>query len=181
MTGGIERDEAALWRRWRDGMAEAGEPPTVEPDPMLLAAYAERRPARPGGDPDEGGDSNGVEAWIAEGSDRLADIIAARRAATAPEAPPAAPSVIARARSLIAIPDGKIVPFRPTRSTPAWRSAFAWSGIAASLAIACLMGFSIGSSDMFGLAVASQPQTLEQEFIGSQTPILDSGDLDSGI
>ena len=177
MTGGIDRDEAALWRRWRDGMAEAGEPPTVEPDPLLLAAYAERRPGRPGGDPD----GSGVEAWIAERPDRLADIIAARRAATAPEAPPAAPRVIARARSLIAAPDAKIVPFRPIPSAPAWRSAFAWSGIAASLAIACLMGFSIGSSDMLGLAGSGQTQTLEQEFIGSQTPILDSGDLDSGI
>ncbi|MGH6988944.1 MAG: hypothetical protein ACREFD_18865 [Stellaceae bacterium] len=176
MSGGIERDEAALWRRWRDG-TEAATEPAAEPDAMLLAAYAEGRRSRPGGDPESDPEIVQVEAWLADHPERLVDIVAARQQqeATASE------KAVARAAALITAPGGNVVSLRSGRPASAWREAFTWSGLAASLVVACLMGFSVGSSNLIDLAGPSQTQTLVQEFIGVQTPILDIGDLDNGI
>jgi hypothetical protein len=176
MSGGIDRDEAALWRRWRDGVAAAGEP-AAEPDPLLAAAYAENRLGRGAAGAEEDADIARVEAWLADHPDGVADLIVAR----AGDEMPAPRRMMARAEALIAAPGANIVPLRPVRPPANWRNAFAWSGIAASLVVACLMGFSVGSSDLLNLTSTGSTQTLVQDFIGSQTPILDAGDLDNGI
>src|SRR5258708_17059218 len=99
MAGPRDRtDEAALWRRWRSASAlvDAG----VEPDALLLAAYAEDRL------PDEAADA--IENWLAVHPDMVSDVLAARRTARtespapsravvpppAPPVPPADPQAL---------------------------------------------------------------------------------------
>jgi anti-sigma factor RsiW len=137
MTDPGERaEEAALWRRWQldsgrgDGAAGI--------DPLLLAAYAEGRLDEARAEP--------VEDWLAARPEVLADIVAAR-AATAAALPAAPEAVIARAAALVEPPDPKIVRFPASAVARhrSWRTAFAWSSIAASLLATSLIGFALGN------------------------------------
>jgi hypothetical protein len=158
MNGGIDRSGAALWRRWREAQA-AGEA-AMEPDALTLAAYAENRLGRPGGDPEFDSDISATEAWLTARLETLDDIAAARRGA------PAAVSeaVIRRAQELVAQPGPGVIPFRPR--PVAWRAAAAWSGIAASLLVASFIGFSAGAEDWLALGVGDQASGVEQELLG---------------
>lgn len=128
-------DEQGLWRRWR----ARGEAAALEPDAMVLAAYAEHRLDERAAEP--------VENWLATDPSAWAEFEAARNAARH-EGAGADAALIAKACALVtdmaAMPaDGKVVPLR--RPAPAWRSALAWSGIAASLVATSLVGFTMGS------------------------------------
>ncbi len=101
MSGGNEFNEAALWRRWRDGQAEAGKA-AAEPDALILAAYAEHRLGRRGTDPETDPAIAAVEAWLVDNPDALDDILAARSTAD----PPAPVALVARVQGLIGRPDG---------------------------------------------------------------------------
>jgi anti-sigma factor RsiW len=136
--------EAALWRRWRaeqQAVPRAG----AAPGALWLAAYADGRL-------DEA-NIDAVEAWLADDPVALDDAIAARRAVRAalPDAPEA---MIARAADLVAPGAANVVPLRPRAPQPrrAWRTAFAWSGIAASLLVTSLFGFTLGSNAYLDLA-----------------------------
>jgi anti-sigma factor RsiW len=139
-----DRAEAPLWQRWREATPASD---IVMPDPLLVAAYAEGRLDETEAEP--------VEAWLADHPAALDDIIAARAAAAG--ALPEAPDDLAdRAAELVA--GSVVVPF-PTRIIArrrTWRTAVAWSGIAASLLATSLVGFAIGNDTYFNFA--GQPQ-----------------------
>jgi hypothetical protein len=174
MSEGNEFNEAATWRRWRDGRAVAGDA-AAEPDALILAAYAENRLGRPGIDPETDPAIAAVEAWLAEHPEALDDIAAARAGAESL----ADEASIARAQALIAEPGGNVVTLRPARAL--WHSAVAWSGIAASMVAAILIGFSLGSNDVVDLSVTGQNPAVEQALIGSPGTILTTDDEDFGI
>lgn len=176
MSGGNEFNEASLWRRWREGQAAAGDAP-AEPDALILAAYAEGRLGRPGADPETDPVIASVEAWLAAYPEALADLAAARLAADEI----ADPALIARASALIALPAGNVaaLPMR-ARPRPAWQDAMTWSGIAATLLAAVLIGFQLGNTNAVDLS-GSNTAAEQQMLIGSPNAFLATDDEDSGI
>jgi len=124
-------EQRRLWRLWRALPARDAAPP----DALMLAAYAEGRLD------EEAAET--VENWLAADLDRLADVEAARALALAP-ALSAEGRLVARASALVDPATGKVVSFR--RPQPAgWRSALAWTSVAASLVVTSLAGFAMGS------------------------------------
>ena len=132
---GAEARDRRLWRRWQ---ALGEEFRVTEPDALLLAAYAEGRLSEAEAEP--------VEAWLAATPDRLGDIVAAR---TTYQRPPRLvfEHVLEKATELVpgetTPASAEILPFRPRLSQ--WRTAIAWSSLAASILCASLVGFSMGS------------------------------------
>jgi anti-sigma factor RsiW len=133
---GAEARDRQLWRRWQ---ALGDDSRVVEPDALLLAAYAEGRLSE--------ADAQPVEAWLAATPEAMSDVIAAR---TTYQRPPRMvfEHVLGRAHELVpgdTTPESaEILAFQPKRR-PQWRTAIAWSSIAASLLCASLVGFSMGS------------------------------------
>lgn len=150
---GDKAADAALWRRWRlEPRPETG---GEEPDSLVLAAYAEGRLGE--------AEQEIIEAWLADHPEMLDDVLASRAAAETP-LPAASERVTARATALVAAPsqDGAtVVPFQPRRpqSRPAWRTAAAWGGLAASLLLTSMVGFGIG--DNAYLSLVRQPTAFE--------------------
>jgi hypothetical protein len=129
---GAGEDDRELWRRWR-ALSEVA----PAPDAMNFAAYAEHRLGE--------AEAESVEDWLATDPTGWNELAAARGTS---ELDSADAGLIARACALVtdtaALPqDGTVVPLR--RPAPAWRSALAWSSIAASLIATSLVGFSMGS------------------------------------
>lgn len=150
---GAGENDRELWRRWR----ALGEVAPV-PDAMVFAAYAEHRLSET--------EAEGVEDWLATDPQAWSELAAARAAARLDGAP-ADTALIAKACALVTdtagLPrDGAVVPLR--RPAPAWRSALAWSSIAASLIATSLVGFSLGSDayrSLSGTQVAATTDPLE--------------------
>jgi negative regulator of sigma E activity len=140
-----------------------------------VAAYAESRLGTAGGDPETDPAIIAVEAWLAHRPEALDDLVAARQTDTAAAASEA---VIARAQALIVPRAANIVPFRAPR--PAWRSAVTWTGIAASLMAASLVGFTIGADEWLNLSDSGQNPVLEQALNGPPATILTTGDEEEG-
>jgi hypothetical protein len=174
MSGGNDITDAALWRRWRGGESAAGRA-AGEPDASLLAAYAENRLGRPGLDPEDDPAIAAIEAWLADHPEAFDDLLAARTAVDGT----ADAMLVDRAQALIAAPHGNIVPLR--RAGSDWRNSVAWSGIAASLVAAVLIGFSLGTDDIVDLSGSGQNPAVEQALIGSPGSILAADDEDTGI
>jgi anti-sigma factor RsiW len=136
-TKGAGSKDRRLWQRWQ---ALGGKSRVAEPDSLSLAAYAEGRL-------DEA-QAEAVEAWLAISPEALNDVIAAR---AVNQRPPRLvyEHVLSQACDLVhgsSAEDAaaaKILPFR--RRLPQWRTALAWSSIAASLLCASMVGFSMGS------------------------------------
>jgi hypothetical protein len=175
MSGGKEFNDIALWRRWREGQEVARGDAPAEPDALILAAYAEHRLGRPGTDPEDDPAVAEVEAWLVECPEALDDVVAAR----SPSTDPASEALVARAQSLVARPNEKVRPIMSAR--PSWRSAAAWSGIAASMVLAVLIGFQIGSSNIIDQPDTSQNPSAEQTLIGPPGTIIATDDEDTGI
>jgi anti-sigma factor RsiW len=160
---GAEARDRRLWRRWQ---ALGEDSRVAEPDMLLLAAYAEGRLSEAEAEP--------VEAWLAATPDRLSDIIAAR---TTYQRPPRLvfEHVLETAYELVpgeATPAGaEILPFRP-RLRPQWRTAIAWSSLAASILCASLVGFSMGSDAYTNLSGAQAVDSSTTDSLG--TPSLDN-------
>ncbi|HUZ75260.1 MAG TPA: hypothetical protein VMU87_19930 [Stellaceae bacterium] len=155
-----ESGAAALWRRWCSQRQTAPRNGAA-PGALWLAAYADGRL-------DETA-IEAVEAWLADDPAALDDLIAARTALRAkfPAAPEAA---IARAAALVGHADATVVPFRPRAvQHRAWRTAFAWSGIAASLLVTSLFGFTLGSNAYLDL---TRQQSAQQAATDSVLPEL---------
>ncbi|HXS39334.1 MAG TPA: hypothetical protein VN766_04060 [Stellaceae bacterium] len=150
---GAGDEDRELWRRWR-ALGEVA----PAPDAMELAAYAEQRLGE--------SEAASVEDWLATNPTAWSELAAARGAAEREGAPVDA-ALIARACALVTgtagLPrDGTVVPLR--RPTPAWRSALAWSSVAASLIATSLVGFSMGSDayrSLSGPQVAAASDPLE--------------------
>ena len=160
---GAEAQDRRLWQRWR----ALGEKSRVaKPDTMLCAAYAEGRLSE--------AEAEAVEAWLAATPEALGDIIAAR-ATDQPRLVDA--RILEKAGALVpglATPAGAgILPFRPRapQPPPQWRTALAWSSIAASLLCASLVGFSMGSD---AYASLSGTQAVDTTVEGLGAPGLDS-------
>lgn len=129
-------DLAALWRRFcaldRIGRIQAADDADLTLD---LAAYADGRSGEAA--------AEAIEAWLAARPEALDDLIAARGTgdAIAPQ------RVVDRAASLVAddSSDERIVPFRPSPTSGAWRVHMARAAVAACLVLTGLVGFTLGS------------------------------------
>jgi hypothetical protein len=143
--------DAALWQRWRQQARSTVAWDAV--DPLALAAYAEGRLDEVQAEP--------IEDWLAEHPDALADLTAARAAASAP-LPLVSEALITRAAALVEPPAGAtIIPFRPAgaaRPAP-WRMAMSWGAIAASLLVTSMGGFALGNNAYVSLV--GQPAAAE--------------------
>jgi hypothetical protein len=162
-------EQAALWRRWCEAAATAGEPTAPEPDAMTLAAYAEDRLSAEA--------VEAVEDWLAANPQVAGDILAARQAATlasavAPEA------MIARAAALVG-GSAQILPFRAQAARPSWRNAIAWGAMAASILVASLVGFATGNST-YATLIDGSSVSLSQELLDPPTGLFNA-DEDSAI
>ena len=158
---GAGSQERRLWQRWQ----ALGEKSRVaEPDAMLLAAYAEGRL-------DEA-EAETVETWLAATPEALSDIVAAR---STYQRPPRLvyEHILDKASDLVpgvATPaSAEILPFRPrlTQRLPQWRTALAWSSIAASLLCASLVGFSMGSDAYMNLSGTSTVDSTGADGLGT--------------
>jgi hypothetical protein len=158
---GAGSQDRRLWQRWQ----ALGEKSRVaEPDAMLLAAYAEGRLGET--------EAETVEAWLATTPEALSDMIAAR---STYQRPPRVvyEHILGKAGDLVpgaATPVGaEILPFQPRLSQrlPQWRTALAWSSIAASLLCASLIGFSMGSDAYMNLSGASTVDSAGADGLGT--------------
>lgn len=129
-------DGQALWLRLR-----AAE----DPDPLLLAAYAEGRL-------EDRLAREMVERWLATDPEAAADVAAIRAGETdAPEIPAAVlERVTARAEALVAAPGGRVVAFRQASRGPL-RGFAQWGALAASLVMVSYLGFALGSDTFTSL------------------------------
>ena len=138
--------EAALWRRWRAAAVDAT---GAEPDAVLLAAYAENRLSEQA--------AEAIENWLATHPETVSDVLAARGVARA-EAVTASAAVTARAAALVVAGDAQVLAFRqPSPRVRSWRTAAMWSGMAASLVVTSLIGFSLGNSAYLSLVGGASP------------------------
>ena len=169
MAGPTDRtDEGALWRRWRSAAA-SGAAVAIEPDAVLLAAYAEDRLPE--------AVSGAIEDWLAAHPEAVSDVLAARRAARG-DNPAASAAVIARATALVAAGDAQILTFpEPAGRRASWRTAAMWSGVAASLVVTSMIGFTLGNSAYLSLAGGTAP-ALGQELFDPPTGLFNSLDED---
>lgn len=162
---GAGSTDRRLWQRWQ---ALGGKPRGAEPDALLLAAYAEGRLSE--------SEAEAVEAWLAVAPEALDDIIAARALA---QRPPQLTyqHILNNAFDLVpgsadAPASAEIVPFR-RRLPPQWRTALAWSSIAASIACASLVGFSMGSDAYANLSGTQTVDTASSDALDAP-PSLDT-------
>ena len=161
---GVETTDRRLWQRWQ---ARGEKSLVAEPDALLLAVYAEGRLSEAEAEP--------VEAWLAATPDALSDLLAAR--ATDEHQPHVDRRILSAACALVpgvAQPSATILPFRApsSRGVPQWRTALAWSSIAASLLCASLIGFSLGSDAYMNLAGTNTVDSAVADGLG--TTSLDS-------
>ncbi len=131
----------AWWRRRREREASTGNMVRDDAEQMLdLAAFADGRL-----DDDA---SRRIAALIVQDSDAAADIAAAR-ALDETALPRADERVIARAAALVDRSGefGQVISFPLRQPAPpqGWRSATAWSSLAAAIALASWLGFDLGS------------------------------------
>ncbi len=158
---GDDAGDRALWRRWYSGTANS----VPQPDVMILAAYAEGRLSETEAAP--------VEAWLALHPAALDDVVAARDMTLHPPRIAFA-TIVTQASALV---PNNVVNLR--RAAPRWRNALAWSGIAASLAVASLGGFAMGNDAYASLATPQVVATGATESFDTPTS-LDSLVDDSG-
>ena len=167
---GVEAEDRRLWQRWQ-ALGERSR--AAEPDALLLAAYAEGRLSEAEAEP--------VEAWLAAMPDALGDIIAARL--TYHDQPQDVyQRILATAAALVPgaaqpgakLPSAEVLLFPPkvSQRLPQWRTALAWSSIAASLLCASLIGFSMGSDAYMNLAGTNTADSTAADGLG--TTSLDS-------
>jgi len=161
---GAETQDRRLWQRWQ-ALGETSR--AAEPDALMLAAYAEGRLSEAEAAP--------VEAWLAAAPEALSDIVAARSAHR--QSPQEVDERIrGKAAALVpgasAMASAEVLPFRPRRLPPL-RAAIAWSGMAASILCASLVGFSMGSDAYASLAGTPAGDSASVDALGTP-PSLDS-------
>ena len=164
MTEPMDRaEETALWRHWRTAVVNAAGEAVPAPDPLLLAAYAEHRLTETA--------AEDVEAWLALHPETLTDVLAAREGGRAS----AQASEAALLRAMGLVPGAKVVPFRhPGKPLPSWRAAFARMAVAASLMVASLVGFALGTDAYTSLLSGDQSAALSQDLFDTPTGIFSS-------
>lgn len=151
MTRPGEREEAALWSRWRALTRETAGPAAAEPDELTLAAYADGQLDAPR--------AEAVEAWLFDHPDALADVLAARALANAYAEVPE--TVLLDACALVEALQGGVVAFPgPVSRTGTWRGIMAWGSIAASLLITSLVGLSLTGHAQYEMVARPASTTL---------------------
>ncbi len=171
MAGPLDKsDEAALWRRWRTAGATGTAVP-ADPDPILLAAYAEDRLPPTA--------AEAVEDWLAANPLAAEDIIAARRALAMP-LPAASHAVIGRAAALVGVADGvSVLAFRRPSPPPRhWRDVVRIGAMAASVLVASFVGFAMGNDTFITLAGRSAT-SLSLELLDPPTGLFNGLDEDT--
>jgi|SRR5579862_9295389 len=166
---GMGDEERALWRRW----SVRGSIAAPAPDGLELAAYAEGRLSEV--------EAERIELWLAAHPETLSAVladIAAARGATLAAASAADAALIARASALVTGASGNVVPLR--RAAPAWRNALAWSSIAASLIVASLGGFAMGSDAYQRLAPTQATESASADALDSIATLDSAFGDDSG-
>ena len=141
-----DKQDKRLWRRFA-GQADKPDPPEI--DPNTLAAYLEAF-----ADPEQ---IELVEARLASDPLFLQELMDLRRISDLPPASPAA-SVLSRARSL--------------GHRRIWPTRVRWAGAAAGVLLACLLGYSIGSttaqSHRYALAAGSMQASFQLDDLISE-------------
>lgn len=135
----------------------------IEPDEaerwLDLAAFVDTRL-----DPDE---HDRVATLLMADLDAAGDIAAARALAAAPHQA-ADEAVIARAASLVAAPverRGQLIPFRGrTQPTQSLFMLARWGSLAAAVAMACWLGFALGTNAWVALTQINQSS--DENFVG---------------
>lgn len=158
MTEKIDRDErdGALWRRLRAESKSAAAEQDKGPGEMALAAYLE-------GGLDETARAE-VEAWLAAAPEGLDLVLAAREALSEPGM--AAPeAVVHRAAALVPDPPGRELASRTWGLfAPLWQP-LGWSGAAAGMLVACVIGFELGRSGYDSSVTVVQLEVAESGFV----------------
>ena len=137
-----------LWQRCR--LADAPEDEAARY--LDLAAFAEGRL--------ETDEEERVAAWLPADPETAADVRAARTLTSVDEASTELQRVIARACALVPEADsvpGRVIPFVRRRGGPAARVMAEWGSIAAAIALASWLGFSMGSDTSLALTSTQQP------------------------
>jgi len=168
MTEPMDRaEETTLWRQWRTAMANAAGEAAPAPDPLLLAAYAERRLSETA--------AEDVEAWLALHPEAIEDVLAAQDSNTASRSLEPSETALVRAMGLVPGRDPKVVPFRgPAMPVPAWRMAAARVAVAASLLVVSLAGFALGTDAYTSVLNGDQSAALSQDLFDTPTGIFSS-------
>lgn len=150
-----ERDRA-LWRRLRAESQGAADGEAWSPDEMALAAYLD-------GTLDEAERAE-VEAWLAAEPAGLELVLAARESLAEPDV--AAPeAVVRRAAALVPDPPGNRLARRLRWAfTPVWQP-LGWSGAAAGVLLACVVGFQLGQSGYRSSVTLEQLEIAEAGFV----------------
>ena len=164
MTEPMDRaEENALWRHWRTAVVNAGGKAAPAPDPLLLAAYAERRLSERAAEE--------IEAWLALHPEGIEDVLSASVSNVAAEEPSA--GALAEAMALVSERDHTVVPFRrPARqASPARRIAVGRVAVAASLLVVSLVGFALGADAYISLNGDQQQSALSQDLFDPPTGI----------
>jgi hypothetical protein len=170
MPGPLDRqDDAAIWRRWRSAAAMGAA--RAEPDALALAAYAEGRLSET--------DAEAIEDWLALNPAATEDVVLARRA-EAVASPAASAAVIARAAALVGAGAEVLAFRRPAPSRRSWRLAASWSAMAASLVMACVLGYTVGhDAGIYATLARGSSTALGQELLDPPTGLFNGLDEDS--
>jgi hypothetical protein len=142
-----EREDAELWRRWRSEAAR------TDPDPMLLAAYAEGRATSE--------EVGLVERLLAAEPALAADLDLPVGGDDVSEA--ALARVVARAGGLVPPPTAVVVPFR-SRQSGRLRLFGEWVAVAASFALVAWLGFALGTDVSSALDAGTQATEWHEVF-----------------
>jgi anti-sigma factor RsiW len=117
-----------------------------------LAAFAEGRL--------ETDEEERVAAWLPDDPETAADVGTARTLTSVDQPSAVLERVIARASALVPDADpvpGRVIRFIPRRGGPAVRVVAEWGSIAAAIALASWLGFSMGSDTSLALTSSQQP------------------------
>jgi anti-sigma factor RsiW len=100
-----------------------------------------------------------VEALLAADPDAAADILAARSTKDLNQAPAELERVLTRALAILpeaVSPDGRVIAFVPRPGRPRLQHVAQWGSIAAAIAVASWLGFSMGSDASLALSTPRQ-------------------------
>lgn len=150
--------DKAIWQYCRAAEAEPDEAERM----LDLAGFVDARL-----DPDE---HDRVAALLMADIEAAGDIAATRALAAAPH-PAANEAVVARAAALVtaapapALSRGQVVPFRPRpRPVQSLFTVARWGTLAAAVAVACWLGFALGSDASVALSQINQSN--DENFMG---------------
>jgi anti-sigma factor RsiW len=154
-NGAGERSDKALWRR--SVITESAEDKAARF--LDLAGFADDRL--------DADDRERVEEWLARDPAAAADVVAARSHAAAAEPAPAPEAVVMRACAIIggASRPENIVAFAARREPARLRGMAQWGSLAAAVAVAAWLGFTLGIDTSRALVLNDRPTAASAGFL----------------